>query len=103
MERKIKGVLFFKNSLHYIVVSWNVVDALQFEPRIILYAEQISNKMCQNSLSNQKKFLFLITRYFLIKGVLFFKILNSSKSAFFPGRILFQTSDREGEWAKISV
>lgn len=27
-----------------------------------------------------------------IKGVLFFKILNSRKSAFFPGRILFQTS-----------
>lgn len=46
MERKIKGVLFFKNSLHYIVVSWNGVDVLQFEPRIILYAEQISNKMC---------------------------------------------------------
>ena len=27
-----------------------------------------------------------------IKGVLFFKILNSRKSAFFPGRILLQTS-----------
>lgn len=101
VERKIKGVLFFKNSLHYIVISWNVADALQFEPRIILYAEQTQNKMCQNSFIQPKEVSFLNYAIFFdkgsfvfdfIKGVLFFKILNSSKSAFFPGRILFQTS-----------